>query len=122
MINRCHQPRQPLLDKLRFANPETVASTLVPGESVLVQCPALVGALVGTNRRVLIVKDGKGCGYAYSDVQDTKVDKAGWFMTAICQLVTTDFAYRPMKTKDADAARNELFRLDQSGWRGSPPR
>ena len=34
---------QPFLDQLRFANPQTLAATLAPGESVLVQCHAALG-------------------------------------------------------------------------------
>jgi WD40 repeat protein len=99
---------QPFLDQLRFANPQTLAATLAPGESVLVQCHAALGALVGTNRRLLVIKNGKAYGFTYSDLREIKIEKVGWWLSAVCQLVTATVPYRPMKSKEADAARNAV--------------
>jgi hypothetical protein len=99
---------QPFLDQLRFANPQTLAATLAPGESVLVQCHAALGALVGTNRRLLVIKNGKAYGFAYSELREIKIEKVGWWLSAVCQLVTATVPYRSMKSKEADAARNAV--------------
>jgi hypothetical protein len=95
---------QPLLDELAYQNPETLARTLCSGEVVLVQCRANVGGLVGTDRRILIVKKGEAHELSYEDIEDIKIEKVGWFLDATCQLVTKKSPYQKMKSKAADAS------------------
>ena len=93
---------QPFLDALAFSNPETLRQALGPEEVVLVQCRASVGGLVGTNRRVLAIKDGQAHELRYTDVQDITVEKAGWWLSAVCQLVTAAAPHQALKVKAAD--------------------
>jgi len=95
---------QPLLDELAYQNPETLARALRGGEVVLVQCRANVGGLVGTDRRILIVKNGEAHELSYEDVEDIKIEKVGWFLDATCQLVTKKSPYQKIKSKAADAS------------------
>ena len=95
---------QPLLDELAYQNPETLASALRSGEIVLVQCRASVGGLVGTDQRILIIKNGEAHELSYADVEDIVIEKVGWFLNAVCQLVTKQTPYLRMKSKAADAA------------------
>jgi hypothetical protein len=95
---------QPLLDELAYQNPETLARALRGGEIVLVQCRANVGGLVGTDLRILIVKNGEAHELSYEDVEDIKIEKVGWFLDATCQLVTKKSPYQKIKSKAADAS------------------
>jgi hypothetical protein len=95
---------QPLLDELAYQNPETLALAVRSGETVLVQCRANVGGLVGTDRRILVVKNGQAHELSYMDVDDIVIEKVGWFLDAVCQLVTKRTPYVRMKSKAADAA------------------
>ena len=93
---------QPLLDQLAYSNPATLSEALHAGETVMVQCRANVGALVGTDERVLIIKRGVTHEFAYPDITDIRTEKVGWLMNAVCQLVTPQFPYHAMKHKAAD--------------------
>lgn len=102
---------QPILDQLRFANPETLTASLRPNEVVLVQCHANVGGLVGTTQRVLVIKDGQAYEYAYTDIRDIIIEKVGWWLNAVCQITTSKLEHQPLKAKVADHAANSLSLL-----------
>jgi Bacterial PH domain len=102
---------QPLLDQLAYTNPETLESGLHHGETVLVCCRANVGGLVGTDQRVLVIKKGQVHEYSYTDIEDVAIQKVGWFLDAVCQLVTKQTPFQPMKSKAADASLNALSLL-----------
>jgi hypothetical protein len=99
---------QPLLDGLAYSNPETLNSALHLGETVLVLCRANVGGLAGTEQRVLVVKNGQAHEYSYTDIEDIVIEKVGWFLDAVFELVTQQTPHRPMKSKAADASPNAL--------------
>jgi hypothetical protein len=96
---------QPLLDELGYQNPRTLTQALRPGETVLVLCRASVGGLAATDQRVLLVKNGQAHEYGYTDIQDIHVEKVGWFLSAIFELVTNRTGRRQLKkSKEADQA------------------
>ena len=100
---------QPLLDELGYENPATLTAALGPDESVLVQCRAFVGGLVGTTQRVLVVKSGEAHAIDYGDIEEIRLEEVGRFLKSpVCQLVTASSPYRPMKAKEADSASNAV--------------
>ena len=99
---------QPLLDALAFANPETLESSLRPSEVVLIMCRANVGGLVGTDRRLLVIKNGEAHEHSYQEVQDIVIENVGWLLDAVWQLVTPSTPYQSMKSKAADASPRAL--------------
>ena len=99
---------QPMLDELAYSNPETMHKALRWGEKVLVLCRANVGGLAGTDQRLILVKNGEAHQYEYTDVTDITIEKVGWFLDAVLQLVTAQTPHQAMKSKAADAAPNAL--------------
>jgi hypothetical protein len=97
---------QPMLDELAYSNPETMQEALRPGEKELVLCRANVGGLAGTDQRLILVKKGQVQEYEYTDVTDITIEKVGWFLDAVFQLVTPRTPHATMKSKAADAAPN----------------
>jgi len=95
---------QRLLDQLAYTNPETLARSLRTNELVLVQCRANVGGLAATDERLLLVKNGQAHEFAYTDILDITIEKVGWFIDAVCQLITAKTPHQVMKTKAADAS------------------
>ena len=100
---------QPLLDQLAYENPQTLAASLRPGETLLVLCRANVGGLAATDQRLLIVKDGQAHEFAYTDIESITIEKIGWFLDAYFELVTVGNRRREIKkAKEADAMANAL--------------
>jgi len=110
--------QQPFLDELKFDNPATLAAALDAEEAVLVQLHAAVGALVGTNRRILVIKRRVAYPLSYIDVKELRFDKVGLLLSAVCQLVTSNSPYRKMSAKEADEASTALsiVRNQMSIW------
>jgi hypothetical protein len=99
---------QPMLDELAYQNPQTLLEALRPGETVLVLCRANVGGLAGTDQRLILVKKGEVHEHEYTDVTDITIEKVGWFLDAVFQLVTPKTPHVAMKSKAADVAPNAL--------------
>src|SRR5260370_32179217 len=91
---------QPVIDELQFDNPQTLATALRNGETVLAQAHAYVGGLIATDQRVMILKPGLVSSFSYPDIVEVKVEKLNW-INAACQLVTRSIPEREMKAKEA---------------------
>jgi hypothetical protein len=98
-----------------YPNPVTLQAALEPDESVLVLGRAVVGALVGTSHRVLVIKRGDVHAFDYGEIEDIRLDRHGRFLvSAVCQLVTQDRPYHEMNSKEAEGASTNALSVGRA--------